>query len=88
MVETPRSDSNNSSKITIKKRPTLLQVPTPSTPLLQHGSDTPHPCNCVDATTAAADKEVEMLMMNSMKQHENVEDAMLFLPVPTSSSTN
>ena len=73
-------------------------MPTCSTPLLQPPAtnythhhqtrcDTPFPPaaaveNSKNPSAAAADKEVEILMMKSIKQHENIQDATLFLPIP------
>ena len=72
---------------------TPLLQPPPTTnyspPHHQTRCDTPFPPaaaennkNPSSATAAAADKEVEILMMKSIKQHENIQDATLFLPIP------
>ena len=74
----------------------LLQPPptinySPPTSNHQTRCDTPFPPagavenskNSSSAAATAADKEVEILMMKSIKQHENIQDATLFLPIPT-----
>ena len=88
MVETRSGKSSDAIKkttIIIKKQP------TPSTPLLRQQvdrSDTPHPTGA-DQESLHADKEVEMFMMkNRRRHHENIEDAMLFLPIPTIPDNN
>ena len=74
----------------------LLQPPpttnySPPHPHHQTRCDTPFPpadaennknSSSAAAAAAAADKEVEILMMKSIKQHENIHDATLFLPIP------
>ena len=68
-------------------------MPTCSTPLLQPPAanyspaakrcDTPFPPAAENnKNSSAADKEVKILMMKSVKQHENIQDATLFLPIP------
>ena len=98
MVETcsnNASDRSSGGGGTKKTTIIIKKHPTPSTPLLRQQqqqqqqqndrSDTPHPTGA-DQRSLHADKEVEMFMMKN--RHENIEDAMLFLPAPTTDNNN
>ena len=96
MVETRSNNVSDKSSGGTKKTTIIIKKhPTPSTPLLRQQqqqqqqidrSDTPHPTGA-DQESLHADKEVEMFMMKN-RRHENIEDAMLFLPIPTTTDNN